>query len=246
MFFESTEDLEIDGEWQYGDSQLGGNLRKIETSLRCSICSDFFNNPHSLPCGHSFCSECIRKHLDKMFNPTTSDVCPSCREKAVVSQLRVSRDLIDIVQYFKDARPGIISILCGADANSASSTRSSRRKLEDREDRIVIVQRMPQRVFHIESKDKVKKALEKLTEVCPIKIRTDGDKETLVKRYSAFVHLNNAQLSSKHPLSLQELVTELHRREKNIEKSSRGNKKTEQEVKALHNGQVSSSFNFYI
>ncbi len=72
-FFEVADpDMEIDGEWQYGDSKYGASIRRIETSLRCAICSDFFNNPHSLPCGHSFCSECIRKHLDKMFNPTTS------------------------------------------------------------------------------------------------------------------------------------------------------------------------------
>jgi hypothetical protein len=55
----------LDGEWEWGDSELGKKVSKFENSLRCACCSDFFKNPQSLPCGHSFCSECIRRHLDQ-------------------------------------------------------------------------------------------------------------------------------------------------------------------------------------
>ncbi len=153
------------------------------------------------------------------------DTCPSCREKAVVSQLRVSRDLVDIVQYFKEARPGILAVIDAGstedgvdddnddndddydDADAHSSLTTKKKTLtrgcagrgttaSARTEKNITVQRIPQRVFHIEPKEKVKRALEKLTENCTAgnKIRTDGDKETLVKRYSEFVHLNNAQV----------------------------------------------------
>lgn len=56
---------DVDGEWQWPKTFLGSKICEIESILRCVICSEFLRNPHSLQCGHSFCSECIRKHLDK-------------------------------------------------------------------------------------------------------------------------------------------------------------------------------------
>jgi hypothetical protein len=68
----------VEGEWQWlepvsgsaskcseGGGALARHMMAIETSLRCAICNEFLNNPHSLQCGHSFCSECIRRHLDQ-------------------------------------------------------------------------------------------------------------------------------------------------------------------------------------
>jgi hypothetical protein len=101
------------------------------------------------------------------------------------------------------------------------------------------VRRLPPRLFHIETKDKVRKALEKLTENCSVKIRLDGDKEALVKRYTEFVHLNNAQLSAKTPLSLNEIVNELHRREKALEINSSVFKRGQSVVEKIKLGQVS-------
>ena len=58
-------DDDIDGEWEWGHDDVGKKICALEETLRCAICSELFRNPHSLPCGHSFCSECIRKHLDQ-------------------------------------------------------------------------------------------------------------------------------------------------------------------------------------
>ncbi|XP_039539365.1 uncharacterized protein LOC120487190 isoform X1 [Pimephales promelas] len=45
-------------------------------SLRCSICLDLFRNPAIIPCGHSFCSDCIAGVWDR-----DRDVCrcPQCK-----------------------------------------------------------------------------------------------------------------------------------------------------------------------
>lgn len=44
-------------------------------SLRCSICQDLFRNPVIIPCGHSFCKDCITRLWDQ-------DVCrcPQCKQ----------------------------------------------------------------------------------------------------------------------------------------------------------------------
>ncbi|KAJ7199155.1 hypothetical protein GGX14DRAFT_299186, partial [Mycena pura] len=46
--------------------------------LTCSICYEPFTSPISIPCGHVFCQECIRRHCDsKSCSP--QNFCPTCR-----------------------------------------------------------------------------------------------------------------------------------------------------------------------
>lgn len=36
------------------------SVDKISEELKCSICLDFFTNPRTLPCQHSFCEQCLK------------------------------------------------------------------------------------------------------------------------------------------------------------------------------------------
>lgn len=40
------------------------SLYQLDTLLRCHICKDFLKVPVLTPCGHTFCSLCIRTHLN--------------------------------------------------------------------------------------------------------------------------------------------------------------------------------------
>ncbi|XP_048050744.1 uncharacterized protein LOC125270812 isoform X1 [Megalobrama amblycephala] len=44
-------------------------------SLRCSICQDLFRNPVIIPCGHSFCKDCITRLWDQGMSR-----CPQCKQ----------------------------------------------------------------------------------------------------------------------------------------------------------------------
>ena len=57
--------------------------------LCCHICYDNFNRPRVLPCLHSFCQDCLQKHIDvhtnanrlrQGTNKVHSFPCPTCRE----------------------------------------------------------------------------------------------------------------------------------------------------------------------
>ncbi|XP_060796268.1 E3 ubiquitin-protein ligase TRIM65 [Neoarius graeffei] len=53
-----------------------------EHSLTCTICLDRFTCPVTIPCGHTFCQECISKHWDQMErggSPNTLFNCPVCK-----------------------------------------------------------------------------------------------------------------------------------------------------------------------
>ncbi|KAJ6581671.1 hypothetical protein B0H19DRAFT_983791, partial [Mycena capillaripes] len=45
----------------------------------CSICQERFTAPVSLPCGHIFCRECIRRAVEAIQACTMEHFCPTCR-----------------------------------------------------------------------------------------------------------------------------------------------------------------------
>eukprot|EP00750_Incisomonas_marina_P019490 INCI3450.1.p1 GENE.INCI3450.1~~INCI3450.1.p1 ORF type:complete len:124 (-),score=22.34 INCI3450.1:96-467(-) len=47
---------------------------ELQQSLKCTVCNQIFDNPHSLGCNHSFCKKCI----DGFVAGGQSPVCPVC------------------------------------------------------------------------------------------------------------------------------------------------------------------------
>ncbi|KAG0357595.1 hypothetical protein BGZ54_000274, partial [Gamsiella multidivaricata] len=48
-------------------------VEPTQTSLQCSVCCEYFTEPVSAPCGHTFCRPCILQALE------VSSGCPLCR-----------------------------------------------------------------------------------------------------------------------------------------------------------------------
>ncbi|KAJ3877139.1 hypothetical protein F5051DRAFT_504103 [Lentinula edodes] len=103
-------------------------LRLLDSALRCTICSELFDGPVTLKCGHCFCSLCIRQALAE------KQECPACRESDVnEGHLRKNPAMEEAVAAWKECRPYILRIL---DENSRrvqveSSRPSKRRRLHD-------------------------------------------------------------------------------------------------------------------
>uniref|UniRef100_A0A3B5R6Q2 RING-type domain-containing protein n=1 Tax=Xiphophorus maculatus TaxID=8083 RepID=A0A3B5R6Q2_XIPMA len=56
-----------------------GGVVLDKDQFNCSICLDVLKNPVTIPCGHSYCSDCIQNYWDQddflgVF------VCPQCRQ----------------------------------------------------------------------------------------------------------------------------------------------------------------------
>jgi len=56
------------------------------TGQLCRICYGEFTQPKQLPCGHTFCQNCLQKFV----NPKLMVECPTCREETQLSLLGVS------------------------------------------------------------------------------------------------------------------------------------------------------------
>ncbi|KAG0232992.1 hypothetical protein B0O80DRAFT_267188 [Mortierella sp. GBAus27b] len=110
------EDITDPLDWPAEFSQL----REIDSHLRCPICKDLLRAAMMLQCHHNFCSECIRRHLDKESN------CPACRVPTSTSQMRRNIALDEISNNFKDCRSlllkTVVDSLAPQSSGSATST----------------------------------------------------------------------------------------------------------------------------
>ncbi|CAG8254029.1 unnamed protein product [Penicillium nalgiovense] len=79
-------------------------LAPFESSLRCQVCKDFFDNPVITSCSHTFCSLCIRRCL------STEGKCPACRSSDQELKLRRNWAVQELVDAFKLARPSVLDL----------------------------------------------------------------------------------------------------------------------------------------
>ena len=52
----------------------------VEQDLTCSLCLDFYMNPKSLPCLHTYCKRCIADYIQSR-KKGQSFPCPLCKKK---------------------------------------------------------------------------------------------------------------------------------------------------------------------
>ncbi|XP_062903876.1 LOW QUALITY PROTEIN: uncharacterized protein LOC134346437 [Mobula hypostoma] len=69
-----------------------GQFESLTEEVICPICLDFFTDPLSLECGHSFCRSCITRCWER----EERNSCPECREEFADRTLRVNRALANL------------------------------------------------------------------------------------------------------------------------------------------------------
>uniref|UniRef100_A0ABM5FIX5 Tripartite motif-containing protein 10-like isoform X2 n=1 Tax=Pogona vitticeps TaxID=103695 RepID=A0ABM5FIX5_9SAUR len=75
-----------------------GSVRLLEDQVSCYICRDYYTEPVSVDCGHSFCQGCITQHWEKWGSDFS---CPRCGEASLKRKLRPNKELANIVETVK-------------------------------------------------------------------------------------------------------------------------------------------------
>ena len=97
------------------DEEEGYEWQKIKDEITCSICSDFFTDPKTAPCLHTFCKICLEKSIE--MNKTLKRVarCPLCRAELTQDDVRlipnnfVTKRLVEIYCQQEERRKSRIA-----------------------------------------------------------------------------------------------------------------------------------------
>lgn len=95
-------ELTDSSDWKNTDAPF---MSGIENNLRCHICKEFMTAPVLTGCCHTFCSLCIRSHLNE------EDSCPACRTKTQSSNLRKNTVVEELITLYKSHRAQLLSLL---------------------------------------------------------------------------------------------------------------------------------------
>uniref|UniRef100_A0A3Q1GFB3 RING-type domain-containing protein n=1 Tax=Acanthochromis polyacanthus TaxID=80966 RepID=A0A3Q1GFB3_9TELE len=75
-----------------------------QEKLSCSICLDLLKDPVTIPCGHSYCMNCIRSYWDGQYLGQTYS-CPQCRQTfRPRPDLKKNTVMADLVEEVKKTR----------------------------------------------------------------------------------------------------------------------------------------------
>ncbi|XP_078121248.1 tripartite motif-containing protein 16-like [Sander vitreus] len=72
-----------------------------QENISCSICLDLIKDPVTIPCGHSYCMDCIKAHWDEE-DRKNSYSCPQCRKTFTLRPVLVKSTMLsDLVEELK-------------------------------------------------------------------------------------------------------------------------------------------------
>lgn len=81
------------------------NLPAFQNELTCSVCMNYFLDPVTIDCGHSFCRPCLRLCWEVAQTP---GCCPECRAASEKSEFKTNVMLKNLASLARWARASAV------------------------------------------------------------------------------------------------------------------------------------------
>ncbi|KAF0754773.1 hypothetical protein AaE_005207, partial [Aphanomyces astaci] len=202
MEFEADDD----DEWVWPNELKEARL--MEGILRCQVCGEFLSGPVLLrECRHSFCSECVRKHL---LARGTNGCCPECKCACSSSDLIPNRPLEQLVGFFRALKPKVLHLAStsqgsGDGATLASLSTSDLTDTATASTSTDITARMPTTSYNFLKDSQIRQLLKSagLLAILPT------SKDSMITCHKEYTMLWNAQLDTMNPKNASQVRAEV-------------------------------------
>ncbi|XP_073347205.1 tripartite motif-containing protein 16-like [Pagrus major] len=216
-----------------------------QEAISCSICLDPLKDPVTIPCGHSYCKNCIKSHWDREDEKKIHS-CPQCRQSFTPRPVLVKNTMLAFLveELKKTGLQAASADLCskdehkGHDAVSAAAERTERQRelevsrqhiqqrIQDREEDVKVLQQEVEAING--SADKAVEHSEKIfTELIRLMEKRRSDVKQQVRSQQETEVSRVKELQEK----LEQEITELKRKDAELKKLSH----TEDHNQFLHN-----------
>ncbi|XP_073347257.1 tripartite motif-containing protein 16-like isoform X2 [Pagrus major] len=216
-----------------------------QEAISCSICLDPLKDPVTIPCGHSYCMNCIKSHWDREDEKKTHS-CPQCRQSFTPRPVLVKNTMLAFLveELKKTGLQAASADLCsvdehkGHDTVSAAAARTERKRklkvsrqniqqrIQDREEDVKVLQQEVEAING--SADKAVEHSEKIfTELIRLMEKRRSDVKQQVRSQQETEVSRVKELQEK----LEQEITELKRKDAELKKLSH----TEDHNQFLHN-----------
>ncbi|XP_073319854.1 tripartite motif-containing protein 16-like isoform X2 [Pagrus major] len=214
-------------------------------TFSCSICLDLLKDPVTIPCGHSYCKNCIQSYWDEEDEKKTHS-CPQCRQSFTPRPVLVRSTMLAalVEELKKTGLQAAPADLCpvdehkGHDTVSAAAERTERQRelegsrqniqqrIQDREEDVKVLQQEVEAING--SADKAAEHSEKIfTQLIRLMEKRRSDVKQQVRSQRETEVSRVKELQEK----LEQEITELKRKDAELKKLSH----TEDHNQFLHN-----------
>ena len=181
-------------------------------------------------------------HLTRINSNASAGKCPICQDVCTPHDLRIERTLAEVISTYGSIRKTLLELVEGN--SSDSNSKSNYIDLVDSD-----VKKPPpvivSKLSFMQTKNLNLKAMKECllnvvtkTMKASTKINAEGDKDALERRYRELIHLHNAQIGSDTPLTVNQIVSEINKREKARSDEFFKSKSSLKKLETLKNGNI--------
>jgi hypothetical protein len=192
-------------------------------------------------------------HLTRINSNASAGKCPICNEICAPHDLRIERTLAEVISTYSSVRKTLLDLVEGTSdvySNNDISMKKSSIPMnanyidlvddDEKKQPLIITKISFMQTKNLNAKAMKECLLNLVTKIMKAnnRINVDGDKEALERRYRELIHLHNAQIGSDTPLTVNQIVHEINKREKARSEEFFKSKSSLKKIETLKNGNI--------